>query len=246
VAGNEEGVTMRQTLCRYALVPIVAIAAFHCGTAAAAPPTAPSEAAKAMAEGDWEFSNADRDKRCAITFTTNPAPSGMKVEFDKECANIFPFVKEIAAWSFSSNDFLRMVDAKGKPVLEFTEVEAGLYEAPRPGEGILFVQAAAAVGPPPREPEQIAGDWGLVRGSGKPICTLTLANRPAANDLELIVKPGCDAFVTQFAPTSWQMDRGELILKNARNQAWRFAEGDNSNTFERVPEGPQPILLIKQ
>jgi Protease inhibitor Inh len=205
-----------------------------------------SDEAKAMAEGTWEFSNADRDKRCMLTFRTDPAATGMRLEFDKGCPTLFPFIKEIVGWSRGQSDFLRLLDAKGQSVLEFSEVESRIFEAPRPGEGILFIQASSAVGPPPKEADVMFGDWALMRGSGaKPICTMTLANTPAGDDyFALKLKPGCDAAVTRFAPNAWQMDRGELVLRNARNQSWRFAEGDGS-TWQRVPEGPQPLTLVR-
>jgi hypothetical protein len=206
-----------------------------------------SDEVKAMAEGTWEFSNADRDKRCMLTFRTDAAAAGMRLEFDKGCAALFPFIKEIAGWSLTQNDFLRLLDAKGQSVLDFSEVESRIYEAPRPGEGILFIQASTAVGPPPKEADVMFGDWALMRGGGgKAICTMTLANTPAGDDyFALKLKPGCDAQVTRFAPNAWQMDRGELVLKNARNQTWRFAEGDGS-AWQRVPEGPQPLTLVRQ
>jgi len=169
----------------------------------------------------------------------------MRLEFDKGCAALFPFVKDVVGWTLAQNDFLRLLDAQGKSVLEFSEVESRIYEAPKPGEGILFIQASNAVGPPPKEADQMFGDWALVRGGGgKPICTMTLANTPAGDDYALKLKPGCDALVTRFAPTTWQMDRGELVLKNARSQTWRFAEGDESK-WQRVPEGPQPLTLVR-
>jgi hypothetical protein len=208
--------------------------------------TTVSDEAKAMAEGTWEFSNADRDKRCLLTFRTDPAAAGMRLEFDKGCAALFPFIKEIVGWSLTQNDFLRLLDAKGQSVLEFSEVETRIYEAPRPGEGILFIQASTAVGPPPKEASEMFGDWALMRGGGaKPICTMTLANTPSGDDFfALKLKPGCDALVTRFAPTAWQMDRGELVLRNARNVSWRFAEGDGAR-WQRVPEGPQPLTLVR-
>jgi hypothetical protein len=83
-----------------------------------------------------------------------------------------------------------------------------------------------------------------VRGAGKPICTVTLANTAAGPDLALKLKPGCDAFVTRFAPAAWQMDRGELLLKNARGQTWRFEESDAA-TWSRVPETAEPLLLVR-
>jgi hypothetical protein len=50
--------------------------------------------------------------------------------------------------------------------------------------------------------------------------------------------------VTRFAPTAWQMDRGELLLKNARGQTWRFEESDAA-TWSRVPETAEPLLLVR-
>lgn len=203
-----------------------------------------SDDAKAMADGTWEFSNADRDKRCLLTFRTDPAAAGMRLEFDRGCASQFPFIKEVVGWSRGQNDFLRLLDAKGQSVLEFSEVESRIFEAPRPGEGILFIQASTAVGPPPKEAGEMFGDWALQR-AGKAICTMTLANTPAGDDFyALKLKPGCDALVTRFAPTAWQMDRGELVLRNARNTTWRFSEGDGS-AWQRVPEGPQPLTLVR-
>jgi hypothetical protein len=229
-------------MMRRCLIVVLALAGTLAGAHAQAPP---SDEAKAMAEGTWEFSNADRDKRCMLTFRTDPAAAGMRLEFDKGCAALFPFIKEIAGWSLTQNDFLRLLDAKGQSVLDFSEVESRIYEAPRPGEGILFIQASTAVGPPPKEADVMFGDWALMRGGSKPICTMTLANTPAGDDyFALKLKAGCDALVTRFAPTAWQMDRGELVLKNARNQSWRFAEGEGS-AWQRVPEGPQPLTLVR-
>src|SRR5262249_48161254 len=126
------------------------------GLVASARAQAPlTEAAKAMAGGSWEFSNADRDKRCTVTFRTDAAAVGMKREFDSGCAGRSPFVADIVGWTLAENDFLRMLDAKGNSLLEFSEVESRIYEAPRPGEGILFIQASAAVGPPPKEASQV-------------------------------------------------------------------------------------------
>jgi len=231
-----------RTVIRRAALALAALASLATGARAQTPLT---DEAKAMTGGTWELSNADRDKRCTVTFRTEPAAAGMRVEFDKGCAGVFPFIGEIVGWTLTQNDFLRMLDAKGKSLLEFSEVESRIYEAPRPGEGILFIQASTAVGPAPKEPAEVVGDWGFVRGTGKPICTMTLANTPAGPDLALKLKPGCDALVARFAPTAWQMDRGELLLKNAKGQTWRFEEADAA-TWERVPESADPLLLVKQ
>jgi hypothetical protein len=221
---------------------------------AAAPAQAPAntpaanplnETAKAMA-GAYEFSNADRDRRCTVDLKTDLAgAAGLKLEFDKACTGVFPFVKDIAGWTIAENDFLRLHDAKGKPVLELSEVEHGIFEVPRPGEGVLFLQSVAAVEPPPPTVDQMAGEWDVVRGGGK-ICSLTLANKPAGEGYALSLKPGCDATVARFNPSSWQMDRSELVLKGSSGaQTWRFEESDEK-TWQRVPETRDPLTLVKR
>ena len=214
-----------------------------------APPASnePTEAAKALiADGPWDFVNAERDKTCTVTFRADPSPHGMKVEFDRACAGHFPFVRDVIAWTLTEGDFLRLLDAKGQAVLEFSEVEAGVYEAPRPEEGILFIQSAGAAGPPPRTADQMAGEWVVTRGAGTTICTLTLTTTAAGDDFAVTVRQPCDAFVRGFGPTTWLMDRDELVLKSARGQAWRFEEGDDEDTWRRIPETADPVLVKRK
>ena len=214
--------------------------------APAQPSPAGSDAFKAMI-GKWEISNADRDRICAITFRADPSGSAFKLELDKACPVQMPEVKAVVAWTIGGLDLVRLLDGKGKPVLEFTEVESGIYEAQRPGEGIFFMQnAAAAAGPVGLAANEMAGDWGVVRGSGKTVCTITLTNTAAGPDaFALKLKPGCDALVTRFGPAAWYMDRGELVLKSKGGQFWRFEESDPVN-WQRVPEGREPITLVRQ
>ncbi len=227
---------------RGAVLGFVLLAAF-CGHAAAQAPE-PSEAVKAIA-GVWEFTNADRDKVCSITLRTDPVASAMRAEFDRACAGKYPFTGRIVGWTLAENDFLRLVESGGGTLLEFSEVEAGVYEAPMPGEGILFIQKATAAGPQPRTAEEISGEWTIVRGAGKPVCTLTLTGTAAGDDFAVRVRPPCDAFVTRFGPAAWQMDRGELLLKPAKGQPWRFEETDPT-TWQRVPATADPVLLVRK
>jgi hypothetical protein len=95
--------------------------------------------------------------------------------------------------------------------------------------------------------DQMAGDWGVVGGSGKTICVITLSKTTAGEDaFALSVKPGCQKFVTGFAPAAWYLDRGELVLKSSKvGRFWRF-EANNPTTWQRVPEGPEPVNLVRQ
>jgi Protease inhibitor Inh len=224
---------------------LVCLAVF--GLASAAQAQAPAtlgDSAKAMI-GTWEFSNADRDKICTATFKSDPSKVGFKVEFDKNCINLFPLVGDIAGWNFPDNDLLRLLDAQGQAVVEFSEVEDGIYEAPTPGVGVLFLQNPAAAGPPPKPAEQVAGNWAIMREGGAPLCQLTLAATAQQDGFALTVKPGCDAAIAKLNFTQWRLDRDELMLMPARGNPWRFEEGDNGS-WRRLPESADQILLVRQ
>lgn len=221
----------------------VAAAVSLCGGVLAQDTATLSDAASAMI-GTWEFSNADHDKICRFVFRADSAASGYKLEIDKNCPNLFPTTKDIVAWTVDNFGGLRLLDAVGNAMIELTEAEAGIFDGFEPGQGRYVLQSATAA--LVRSPEDVVGDWAIARGTGKPICTLTLANNPAGGDsLPLKVKPGCDAFVTRFGPVSWRLQQGELVLLSARGQTWRFEEND-INTWQRVPESSDPILLVRQ
>ncbi len=196
--------------------------------------------------GKWEISNADRDRACYLTFKADPSGALFKLDFDKTCAARLPELKEVVGWTIGGLDLVKLVDAKGKPLFEFSEVESGIFEAQRPGEGIFFMQNAATTAAANVSLDQMAGDWGVVRGSGKTVCTITLTNAAAGGDaFALKLKPGCEAFVTGFGPTAWYLDRGELVLKSKAGRFWRFEANDATN-WQRVPEGREPVNLVRQ
>jgi hypothetical protein len=123
-----------------------------------------------------------------------------------------------------------------------------MYDGFSPQEGRYILQTAAAA--PVRTANDMVGDWSIAHSPGKAICTLTLANSPAgggaaADVLTLKVKPGCDPTVMRFNPTGWRMQEGDLMLLSARGQSWQFEEND-ANTWQRVPESSDPILLVRQ
>ncbi|MFZ0400126.1 MAG: AprI/Inh family metalloprotease inhibitor [Pseudolabrys sp.] len=214
------------------------------GVALAQAPAPLGDSAQRMI-GSWEFSNADRDRTCTATFKGDRAPGGLKIEFDANCVNLFPLVRDIAAWKFPDNDLLYLLDAQGKSVVEFSEVEDGIFEAPTPGVGVLFLQNAAAAGAPPKPPEQVTGDWAVVRKSGSPICILTLAMTKASDGFAIAVKPGCDPAIARLNFTQWRIDSDQLMLVPSRGNPWRFEEVDNT-TWRRVPESADQTTLVRQ
>ena len=231
-------------------VIIAAVAAGLCGVALAEEAQAPSDTPKSASDiasglvGAWEFSNADHDKICRFNLRADAAQGGYKLDIDKNCPNLFPPTKDIVGWAVDNYGALRLLDARGNAVIELTEAETGIYDGFEPGQGRYILQSAASAAV--RTAEDMIGEWAIARGTGKPICTLTLANSPGGADvLALKLKPGCDAMITRFNPTAWRMDQGELVLLSARGQSWRFEEND-ANTWQRLPESADPILMVRQ
>ena len=202
-------------------------------------------AAKAMV-GTWEFSNADRDLICNVTFVTNPGKFGFALAFDELCAGKIPIVADIVGWSFPENDLLRLYDARGKALIEFSEVESGIYEAPTPGVGVLFLQdpAIAAASAPAHTPDQFAGEWTLMRGADKPLCVMTLSTANATGGFALSLAPDCEPSIVKLNFSSWRLDRGELVLMPAAGNVWRFEEEDGK--WLRLPADVNPITLVRK
>jgi hypothetical protein len=155
-------------------------------------------------------------------------------------------VKDVAAWQHNDGDFLKLLDAQGNPVLEFSEVESGIFEAPKPGEGILFIQNPTDLGPAPKTAEQMTGEWTIVRRTGQRICGLTLSDTAAGEEFVVRLQHPCDQVVTRFAPVTWQMDRGEIVLRAANGQSWRFEEAEDGSKWQRVPQTNNPLLMVRK
>jgi hypothetical protein len=206
------------------------------------------DAAVAGMVGGWEISNADREKACNLTLKADPVKGGFKVEFEAACAGVFPATKDVEAWVLVRDD-LRLLDARGRTVFDFTEVESGMYEAERGNEGLYFLQSHQsqnAAGPPVRTAKDMFGDWTISR-AGKPVCTLTLTDSGAGGEMGYAVRvqPGCDNAVGRFALVLWRIDRGEIVLSSADGQSLRFEEIE-PDKWQRVPESAGGLTMSRK
>jgi hypothetical protein len=196
--------------------------------------------------GQWELSTTERSKTCVVTLKGDATPQGLKLELEPGCAAALPFTRDITAWNIKGLDIVRLQDAAGQPVIDFTEVESGIFEGLRQGEGIYILQNLAAARSLAKSMDQMIGDWSMVRGNGRTICGLTLTNSettPAKFAVSL--KPRCDPAVMAFAPTMWRLERGELLLMSASNEVWRFEADDNAQ-WRRVPDSADPLIMVRQ
>jgi Protease inhibitor Inh len=196
--------------------------------------------------GQWELSTTERSKTCVVTLKSDTSPQGLKLELEPGCAAALPFTKDITAWNIKGLDIVRLQDAAGQPVIDFTEVESGIFEGLRQGEGIYILQNLAAARSLAKSMDQMIGDWAMVRGNGQSICGLTLTNTEAtADNFQVFLKPRCDPAVAAFAPTMWRLERGELLLLAQNGEVWRFEADDNAQ-WRRVPDAADPLIMLRQ
>jgi hypothetical protein len=231
---------------RRARLLLLAAAAMIASATARAQPTTALEAAKEVVGigGGWEISNAERDRRCLVTLSTDPAPGGLKLTFEPTCVTVFPVLKDVVAWTKVPNGPLRLLDGRGRSPLELSEVESGIFEGERKGEGLYFMQPQAATAIPVRNPEQMFGDWTFLREIDKTLCRFTLSpNSAGQSGYRLIVQPGCEGAIAAFGLSTWRLDSDELVLTGPAG-SWRFVESD-TNIWERIPPSTNPLLMIK-
>jgi hypothetical protein len=197
--------------------------------------------------GQWELATTERSKTCVVTLKPDTAPQGLKLELEPGCAAALPFTKDIKAWSLKGLDIVRLQDGAGESVIDFTEVETGIFEGLRTNEGVYILQNLAAARSLAKSMDQMIGDWAMVRGnSGNAICGLTLTNNDAGNDnFQVFLKPKCDPTVATFAPTQWRLEHGQIMLMSDRGETWRFEADDNAQ-WRLVPDSADPLIMLRQ
>lgn len=197
--------------------------------------------------GQWELATTERSKTCVMTFKPDAAARGLKLEMEPACATALPFTKDIAGWNVKGlGDIVSLQSANGEAVIDFTEVEAGIFEGLRQGEGVYILQNLAAARSLAKSMDQMIGDWSMVDGNGAAVCSLVLTNTDAGNDnFQVFVKPKCDPKVAAFAPTQWRLEHGQMMLMSARGETWKFEADDNAQ-WRLVPDSATPLIMLRQ
>ena len=228
--------------CRF--IALVALVALPVLTSSVAAQNAPN--LKTDMVGQWELATTERSKTCVVTLKGDTTPQGLKLELEPGCAAALPFTKDIVAWNVKGlGDIVRLQDAAGQPVIDFTEVESGIFEGLRTNEGVYILQNLAAARSLAKSMDQMIGDWSMVRGNGQSVCGLTLTNTEAGpENFQVFLKPRCDPGVAAFAPTQWRLDHGRMLLMSAKGDTWQFEADDNAQ-WRRVPDSTDPLIMIR-
>jgi Protease inhibitor Inh len=226
----------------------VATLAVCLALAAASQPVRAQDASSLKKEmiGQWELATTERSKTCVVTLKPDSTSQGFKLELEPACAAALPFTKDIKAWSVKGLDIVRLQDASGEAVIDFTEVETGIFEGVRTNEGVYILQNLAAARSLAKSMDQMIGDWAMVRGNGNTICGLTLTNNDAGNEnFQVFLKPKCDPAIAVFAPTQWRLEHGQILLISDRGETWHFEADDNAQ-WRLVPDSADPLIMLRQ
>src|SRR5207248_3485676 len=182
---------------------------------------------------------------CVVTLKADAAGQGFRLELEPACKAALPFTKDIVAWSVRGLDIVRLQDATGEAVIDFTEVETGIFEGLRQGEGVYILQNLAAARSRAKSMDQMIGDWSMVRGNGEAICGLTLTNTEAGQDnFQVFLKPKCDPAVAAFAPTQWRLEHGQMLLMSQGGETWQFEADDNAQ-WRTVPDSADTLIMLR-
>lgn len=216
--------------------------------AAPAPKLDPAvrEAAARIA-APFRLASADGSRSCAMALRTETAGTGLALEFDRSACAVIGFVGQVVAWLPDPSGSIRLINAQGRTVLEFTEATGGSYEALREGEGVFFLTNPATADTAELRTEEVVGEWDLARQAGTPpVCRWSLLDAPArGGGFRLSVAAGCDAALLRFGPSAWDIEGGNILIRGEGGASViRFARQEDGG-WARTPERGRPLLMIR-
>lgn len=197
--------------------------------------------------GAFRLTSADGARGCPFTLKPDASGAGLAVDFDREACSIIGFSVQVSAWLPDPSGSIRLLNAQGRTVAEFTEGTGGSYEALREGDGVYFLTNPSVADASDVNVEEVIGDWDLSRTAGTPVCRWTLRDDPVGkgDGRALAVAAGCDASVLRFAPVAWDIEGGNILVRGVGSGAViRFARQEDGS-WARTPERGRPLLMTR-
>ncbi|MFG1282898.1 protease inhibitor Inh/omp19 family protein [Xanthobacter autotrophicus] len=222
------------------------------GPATAPRPPAPARLDPAVRDAGarlaapFRLGNADGSRSCPFALKAEPAGPGLAVDFDRPACAIIAFSAQVVAWLPDPSGSLRLLNAQGRTVAEFTEGANGSFEALREGDGVYFLTNPSAADEDTEiKVDEVVGEWDLARQAGTPICRWTLLDQPATNGKgkALAIAAGCDPALLRFGPVAWDIEGGNILVRGDTDAAViRFARQEDGG-WARTPERGRPLLM---
>lgn len=248
----------RLRLCAGALAAALSIAAG---------PPAPDD--PAAISGAWDLSREGTNRKCRLTFGSEPAATGQVLRFPAGCRRALPVLAGAAAWHVPERGILRLLGPAGETTLEFRpdgedaftaktaaagesyrlerDAEARLVRLPLPPPPIGVPQATPidpAKAPPPGS---LPGTYAVDRYTEREVCRVRLAaSLPDPHGrYEARLVEGCrDAGLRSFDPAAWRYDGGRLTLTSRRGHEVTLIS-EREDQWRRDPEVGATLILRK-
>lgn len=202
--------------------------------------------ARAVA-GNFQLSSADGARACAVMLQAEPEKSGgFTIALPLDSCAVIPFAAAVRAWTPDPSGALRLLGPDGRTIAEFTEATGGSYEALREGDGVYFLAPPGGLAGIEAPPEELLGEWTLSRARGGPaLCRWILTDALVGSGRRVEVAPGCTAPLSEFAPTIWRIEGGNVVIASGAGQSTlRFARQEDG-TWAKTPERGRPLLLVR-
>lgn len=211
---------------------------------------------EASLAGKYDLASADGMRSCPLTLTERVVAPGASVgdastlreaSLDREtCGQIILFSARIVSWSPGPGHAIRLHDAQGTLVAEFTEGIDGTWEALRDRDGVYFlVNPLLAAAAEPAKPAELFGLWNLGRSVARPACRVRLSDaRAQPGAYRLDPDASCHLLFGRFMPGRWRIERGDLVLESDSGNALRFAPYEEGG-WAKVPEDNRPLFLTR-
>ncbi|MEW6255822.1 MAG: AprI/Inh family metalloprotease inhibitor [Pseudomonadota bacterium] len=213
-------------------------------------PPKPDPALVAAAQriaGSFLLASADGARSCSVALHAEADRAGgfaLALPLDS-CAAI-PFAALVRGWTPDPSGAIRLLGPEGRTIAEFTEATGGSYEALREGDGVYFLAPPGGLQGIEAPPEELLGEWSLSRARGGPVqCRWILTDTPVGSGRKVEVAPGCTSPLSEFAPTTWRIEGGNVVVASGSGQTTlRFARQEDG-TWAKTPERGRPLFLAR-
>ncbi len=208
---------MRRRLMLAAFLPLIAFTPV-CIVAAqenVLPPT-PTEATAGIdpviegMAGPFMFAQGSGGPECRVELSTEAVIHAFAIIIPDTCIADFPLLAEIAGWTMLEDGTLRLTDALGKGIQDFTETESGLFlSGEPPGYSMVNVDESdfAETQPVGSFPEKHAGAYVLSQAEAPDLarCEVNLLLEAGGEDWYLVsVDPSCPTELLRFEIIGWR------------------------------------------
>ncbi len=196
--------------------------------------------------GNFLLSSADGARACAVMLQADRRRAGASPSrWPLDSCAVIPFCCGGARLDARPSGAVRLLGQDGRTIAEFTEATGGSYEALREGDGVYFLAPPGGLAGIEAPPEEFT--WRM-DPLPRPRRTFFVPLDPdrctRSSGRKVEVAPGCTAPLSEFAPTIWRIEGGNVVINSGGQSTLRFARQEDG-TWAKTPERGRPLHLAR-